>query len=126
MFFNMETPPPHAEFLLREAIYKQQDALGRMSRSRKPQTLVQEMEELDPSVKRVLMYLYDNAELTIDRSGVQAVGSPNKVQLMLDLDWLIDQRLAGATIHKGKQKAFITPRGEDLIDGGSYEDEDGG
>src|SRR5690606_14598873 len=116
-YFAMETPPPHAEFVMREAIYKAQASLGRMSRSRRPQTLVQEMEELDPSVKRVLMYLYDNDELTIDRAGVAKCGAPNKVQLRLDLDWLIDQGLADATIHKGKVVAFITPRGEDIVDG---------
>lgn len=116
-FFAMETPPPHAEFVMREAIYKSQASLGRMSRSRRPQTLVQEMEELDPSVKRVLMYLYDNDELTIDRAGVAKCGAPNKVQLRLDLDWLMDQGLADATIHKGKVVAFITPRGEDIVDG---------
>jgi len=116
-YFAQVTPPPHAEFVMREAIYKAQASLGRMSRSRRPQTLVQEMEELDPSVKRVLMYLYDNDELTIDRAGVAKCGAPNKVQLRLDLDWLIDQGLADATIHKGKVVAFITPRGEDIVDG---------
>ena len=122
-YFAQTHPPSHAEFLLREAVLKDQRSNGLISASGKPQTLVREWEEIDPSVGRVLTYLYDNTHVHISKAGALECGLPNVTQLRVDLRWLIDQGLVGATIHKGKEVAFITPRGEDIIDDSSGEDE---
>lgn len=109
----------HNEDELREALLAQERALGRISKySGWPVTLLPEYEDLDRSVRRLVDYLYEHDELTIDQKGVSLVGTPNLTQLHIDIQFLVEHGVCDAFVHNGKRYVVLTKYGEELVDDG--------
>lgn len=118
-YFAMQSPPPQAEQHLLEYTTAQQYNLGRLSPiTGLPVSLISEYEELAPSVKRVVDYLYDNDDCTLDVAGCRLIGGANTKQLNIDIEWLLEQGIVGLDIHKGNKVIFLTPKGEELCNEG--------
>ena len=81
-YFAMTTPPPNAESKLLDYLTKQQRSLGLLSPiTGLPVSLITEYSELSPSVKRVVDYLYEHDDCTLDVTGVQKIGGANLKQV---------------------------------------------
>lgn len=118
-YFAMTQPPPEAEQHLLEYTTAQQYNLGRLSPiTGLPVCLITEYSELAPSVKRVVDYLYDNDDCTLDVAGCRLIGGANTKQLNIDIEWLLEQGLIGLDISDHKKVIFLTPKGEDVYDEG--------
>lgn len=133
-YFAQTMPPLHAEEHLTRYCLDQQRKLGRITQSGEPITPVSEYSDLDPSVRRLVDYLYEHDELVIDINAIRhnysavgliqpdaadpsrSLGSPNLKQLWVDINWLKDHGIIDVVIHKGKRVAFLTARGERLVD----------
>ena len=116
-YFAMTTPPPNAESKLLDYLTKQQRSLGLLSPiTGLPVSLITEYSELSPSVKRVVDYLYEHDDCTLDVTGVQKIGGANLKQLWIDIEWLIDQNIIKLVIHDFQRVIFLTKRGEEIYD----------
>lgn len=139
-YFAMPSPPHNAEDHLRTYITAQQRALGRITKQGEPITPLTEYSDLDPSVRKLVDYLYDNTELAIGVSVIKQdfsdVGfltfnqssdelqnlmkdmydTPNLKQLQIDVDFLIDHGIVEVVIHKQQRVVFLTAKGEGIVD----------
>lgn len=115
-YFAMTTPPPEAQSRLLSYLTKQQRDLGLLSPiTGLPVSLITEYSELSPSVKRVVDYLYEHDDCTLDVSGVTKIGGANLKQLNIDIEWLIDQNIIALVIHNYERVIFLTKRGEEMV-----------
>lgn len=120
-YFAMTSPPQDAETHLLAHIMKQQRDLGRISTlTGQPVALISEYDDLAPSVKRVVDYLYDHPQMqcTLDVKGCRLIGGANTKQLNIDIEWLIEQGLVQLVIHDYKRVIFLTTKAEELVDEG--------
>ena len=119
-FFKMRgNTPDNAEDDFLSAVTSQQYNLWRLSPiTGLPVSLITEYSELAPSVKRVVDYMYEHDDCTLDVSGCLKIGGANTKQLNIDIEWLLEQGIVGLDIHKGNKVIFLTPKGEELVDEG--------
>lgn len=115
-YFAMTTPPPEAQSRLLNYLTKQQRDRGLLSHiTGLPVSLITEYSELSPSVKRVVDYLYEHDDCTLDVNGVAKIGGANLKQLNIDIEWLIDQNIIALVIHNYERVIFLTKRGEEMV-----------
>lgn len=115
-YFAMTNPPPEAQSRLLSYITKQQRDRGLLSPiTGLPVSLITEYSELSPSVKRVVDYLYEHTDCTLDVAGVQKIGGANLKQLNIDIEWLIDQNIVTLVINNSSKVIFLTKRGEEMV-----------
>lgn len=115
-YFSMPSPPAHAEDHILAYTTAQQRSLGRITSRGEPITPLTEYTELDPSVRKLVDYLYENTELAITVPDAQRIGHPNTKQLWLDVDFLVDHGIVDVVIHNQQRVVFLTARGEGLVD----------
>lgn len=115
-YFSMPSPPHDAEDHLRAYTTAQQRSLGRITRQGEPITPLTEYTELDPSVRKLVDYLYENTELAITVADAQRTGHPNTKQLWLDVDFLVDHGIVEVVIHNQQRVVFLTAKGERVVD----------
>lgn len=118
-YFAMTAPPPDAEAHLLAYITAQQRNMGRLSPiTGLPVSLISEYDDLAPSVKRVVDYLYENTECALNLTGCRKIGGANLKQLWIDIEWLLEQGIVQIEIKDYNRVIFLTPRGEDIVDEG--------
>ena len=115
-YFSMPSPPAHAEDHIIAYTTAQQRSLGRITSRGEPITPLTEYTELDPSVRKLVDYLYDHTDLPITIPDAQRIGYPNTKQLWLDVDFLVDHGIVDVVIHNQQRVVFLTARGERLVD----------
>lgn len=118
-YFAMTTPPQDAESSFLAYTTSQQRNLGRLSPiTGLPVALITEYDELSPSVRRVVDYLYKHNDCTLDIKGCASIGGANTKQLWIDIEWLIDQGIVSLVVHNCERVIFLTPKGEGIYDEG--------
>lgn len=115
-YFAMTTPPPHAEDAYLAYTTRQQKLRGLITSRGEPITPMTEYSELDPSVRKLVDYLYEHDDLAISVRDAQRTGYPNMKQLFIDVDMLKDHGIVDVVIHNQKRVVFLTAKGERIVD----------
>lgn len=115
-YFSMTNPPAYAEDVYFEYTMRQQRLRGLITSRGEPITPMTEYSELDPSVRKLVDYLYEHDDLAISVRDAQRTGYPNMKQLWIDVDLLKDNGIVDVVVHNQQKVVFLTAKGERMVD----------